>query len=54
MEGDVRGMNRRFGKAVRVPRPFGIWAFFVESYEYITWMDDTAQDPSRWDGIAST
>ncbi|PBK95448.1 hypothetical protein ARMGADRAFT_1078174 [Armillaria gallica] len=22
-EGDVRGMNRRFGKAVRVPRPFG-------------------------------
>ncbi|SJK97127.1 uncharacterized protein ARMOST_00378 [Armillaria ostoyae] len=46
--GDVRGMNRRFGKAVRVPRPFSLWALFAEVYEDITWMDDTVREWSDW------
>ncbi|PBK95505.1 hypothetical protein ARMGADRAFT_1078221 [Armillaria gallica] len=46
--GDVRGMNRRFGKAVRVPRPFSLWAFFAEVYEDFTWMDNTVREWSGW------
>ncbi|PBK73555.1 hypothetical protein ARMSODRAFT_1081733 [Armillaria solidipes] len=49
--GDVRGMNRRFGKAVRVPRPFSLWAFFAEVYEDITWMDNTVSEWSSWDTL---
>ncbi|KAK0448788.1 hypothetical protein EV421DRAFT_1784570 [Armillaria borealis] len=47
--GDVRGMNRHFGKAVRVPRPFSLWAFFAELYEDLTWMDNTVREWSSWD-----
>ncbi|SJK97099.1 uncharacterized protein ARMOST_00349 [Armillaria ostoyae] len=46
-EGDVRGMNRRFGKAARVRRPFSLWTFFVEAYEDI-WMDETVRERSNW------
>ncbi|KAK0225523.1 hypothetical protein IW262DRAFT_1479935 [Armillaria fumosa] len=38
-EGDVRGINRRFGKAIR--RPFSLRTFFAEAYEDIIWIDDT-------------
>ncbi|KAK0476765.1 hypothetical protein IW261DRAFT_329318 [Armillaria novae-zelandiae] len=58
--GDVRAVNRRFGKAVPVPKPFsendsfllwarsylysGWWAFFAELYEDLTSMGDTVRE----------
>ncbi|KAG7446650.1 uncharacterized protein BT62DRAFT_131432 [Guyanagaster necrorhizus] len=51
-KGDVRGINRRFGKTVR--RPFSsLWAFFAEAYEDITWMDNTVRERSNWRDIVS-
>ncbi|KAK0505113.1 hypothetical protein EDD18DRAFT_325265 [Armillaria luteobubalina] len=49
--GDVRGVNRRFGKASRVVRPFSWWAFFEELYEDLTWMGDTVREYSNWDKL---
>ncbi|KAK0462650.1 uncharacterized protein EV420DRAFT_1639864 [Desarmillaria tabescens] len=50
-KGDVGGINRRFGTTVR--RPFGLWTFLEEMYEFITWVDDTVPERlANWHVIA--
>ncbi|SJK97088.1 uncharacterized protein ARMOST_00338 [Armillaria ostoyae] len=45
-EGDVRGMNRRFGRAAR--RPFSLRTFLAEAYEDFTRMGDTVPKRTYW------